>query len=294
MESEASECVQLSSLVAQTSNNPQPLINYPISIRGTAFSGPGTQDGRNSFAGLALVIAATPVSPCRIKTPSRTLPAILSGGSLSLVRADAAHDLELPRQARSPDIMFVPDNLLAASVVRTVVDKHQGFVSTSYRNLFNTARMIADQIGSKPIGQDRLSKALVPGLIDAILRISEAEADDEPLQRKIYISPYKLRLIDRHIEERIGQRISAKDLARIANFSVFHLCRVMKLETGFSPHQYIMRHRIERAKSVLVTTDKPLVDVALDCGFANQSHFTTAFRKTAGCPPAQFRRANRS
>jgi len=59
-----------------------------------------------------------------------------------------------------------------------------------------------------------------------------------------------------------------------------------------SPHNYIVRCRIERAKTLLVEAKLPILDVAFEVGYKSQSHFTTCFGRLAGVTPAAFRAGN--
>lgn len=61
---------------------------------------------------------------------------------------------------------------------------------------------------------------------------------------------------------------------------------------GASPHQYILAKRVERAKALLLATDLPIAEIALETGFSSQSHLTTAFGRFTGVPPAEFRRVS--
>jgi AraC family transcriptional regulator len=70
---------------------------------------------------------------------------------------------------------------------------------------------------------------------------------------------------------------------------VFSLIRWFKSSFGLPPHQFILRSRIERARALLRTAETSLVEVALQCGFNSQSHFTTAFRRLVGTTPAAYR-----
>ena len=103
----------------------------------------------------------------------------------------------------------------------------------------------------------------------------------------------KLHRIDEFIDARIDSQVSLSDLAALIGMSVFRFARVFKLATGIPPHQYVLRRRIERAKSMLRVAASRVADVALECGFASQSHFTDAFHRAVGTTPRRFRDANR-
>jgi AraC family transcriptional regulator len=74
--------------------------------------------------------------------------------------------------------------------------------------------------------------------------------------------------------------------------SYFHFSRTFKQSIGKSPNNYIVSRRIENAKRLLANSNSPIADIALQVGFASQSHFTTMFRRLTGRTPKVFRRAS--
>ncbi|MDJ0592635.1 MAG: helix-turn-helix domain-containing protein [Pleurocapsa sp. MO_226.B13] len=107
---------------------------------------------------------------------------------------------------------------------------------------------------------------------------------------------YEGRLSDRallkvieYINEHLNQSIKTKDLAEYLGISQFHFSRLFKQSTGISPHQYVMQQRIELAKRLLKKADRSIADIALDCGFSNQSHLGKYFRQLTGMTPKAYR-----
>jgi len=96
------------------------------------------------------------------------------------------------------------------------------------------------------------------------------------------------RVIDR-IESAIEVGVSLEELATLAGLSRTHFSRCFRSSYGTSPHQYLMRRRIERAKELLQSKGKDLAVIAMECGFASQSHFSDAFKSAAGMTPKMFR-----
>ena len=97
----------------------------------------------------------------------------------------------------------------------------------------------------------------------------------------------------RRVRERIEEEIrtpSLRDLAGDAGVHPSHVAAAFHKAFGCSVGEYARRTRVDRAARQLVATDVPIVDVALDNGFANQSHFTRVFRSILGVPPAAYRR----
>jgi AraC-like DNA-binding protein len=67
--------------------------------------------------------------------------------------------------------------------------------------------------------------------------------------------------------------------------------RAFRESFGAPPHTYLMRRRMERAQDLMLSTETSIGQIALDCGFADQSHLTRLFHKIVGESPAAWRRA---
>lgn len=103
------------------------------------------------------------------------------------------------------------------------------------------------------------------------------------------LPPRVLRRIREYINGNIDQRISVELLAGIANLSVCYFVRAFKQSMGITPHDYLIRQRVERTKELLFGTDMPLSEIALAAGFADQSHFARRFRQHVGVSPRDYR-----
>lgn len=79
------------------------------------------------------------------------------------------------------------------------------------------------------------------------------------------------------------------ELAELAGMSPHYFCDLFKRSTGLSPHQYLLRYRIDRAKILLRSPQFGIGQVAKATGFVDQSHFTKVFRRMVGVTPTQFR-----
>ena len=104
------------------------------------------------------------------------------------------------------------------------------------------------------------------------------------------LSPRRLRQVKDYIAENLADDITLSDIASVAGVSSGHFCRAFRRSTGVRSHFYIVRQRIERAKSLLTANDMPLAQIAVACGFGDQSHFTACFRRAVGTTPGRFRR----
>lgn len=97
------------------------------------------------------------------------------------------------------------------------------------------------------------------------------------------------RLVD-FIEENLDRDLSLEAMAVEAEIGPLYLPRAFKTDVGQSPHQYVLRRRIQKARDLLTTTDSPIADIALAAGFSSQSHLSNWFRRLVGVSPATYRR----
>ena len=104
------------------------------------------------------------------------------------------------------------------------------------------------------------------------------------------LGPVRLRRVLDYIDANLQAHLSLQDLAVVVETSVFHFVRSFRESIGLPPHQYLLRRRVERAKQLLVDPRMSLVDVALRCGFASQSHLTAAFHRLARITPRDYRK----
>ena len=88
--------------------------------------------------------------------------------------------------------------------------------------------------------------------------------------------------------------ITTDDLAGIAGVSAGHFSKLFKRTFGTTPHRFLMMFRIERAQEKLADEALSLADIADDCGFSDQAHFSRAFSKAKGMPPSVYRKLMRT
>ncbi|HWN09280.1 MAG TPA: AraC family transcriptional regulator [Pyrinomonadaceae bacterium] len=103
------------------------------------------------------------------------------------------------------------------------------------------------------------------------------------------LSGKKLSHVMSLIAESYESDLSLADLAEVAGMSTFHFAREFKRSTGTTPHQYLIKFRVDRAKAMLSGTEMPLVEVSSRSGFSHQSHFTRLFRRLTGTTPQSYR-----
>lgn len=91
------------------------------------------------------------------------------------------------------------------------------------------------------------------------------------------------------IEQNVEQTLSVAELASVACASPAHFARSFKVATGQTPHDFVSRQRLERAKRLLAGDAQSISEIAYASGFSSQSNFARAFRKVMGVSPGDFR-----
>lgn len=90
-----------------------------------------------------------------------------------------------------------------------------------------------------------------------------------------------------YIEKDYSDDITLDELSKIGCISKYHLIRLFTKEKGITPYKYLELYRINKAKQLL-QNEKSILEVAMQCGFSDQSHFTNLFKKTIGITPKQY------
>jgi len=108
-------------------------------------------------------------------------------------------------------------------------------------------------------------------------------------ERQDGLSPRQLRQITDYIQTYLTNALSLEELAQQIGFSPYHFARLFRQAFGESPHQFVIRQRVEYAKRLLSNPAMPLTQVAIESGFADQSHLTQTFKRHTGLTPKAFR-----
>jgi AraC family transcriptional regulator len=96
---------------------------------------------------------------------------------------------------------------------------------------------------------------------------------------------YKLQQVIDYIHANLDCNIGLTELADMAQMSLSHFSRLFKQSTGYSPHQFVIKCRVDRAKELLVKSDLSIADITYKVGFANQGHLTSHFKRLLGVTP---------
>jgi AraC-like DNA-binding protein len=108
------------------------------------------------------------------------------------------------------------------------------------------------------------------------------------------LAPWQERRVKELMVANLEGVISLSQLANECGLSLSYFTRAFRTSTGVPPHRWLMQRRIDKAKDLLRSSDLSLNEIALACGFADQSHFTAVFTRMVGVSPGFWRRARQS
>ncbi|SQD78933.1 helix-turn-helix domain-containing protein [Moritella yayanosii] len=161
---------------------------------------------------------------------------------------------------------------------------HEGYaIGVIDRSLVEHLRMIFDY------SDNHGSKLLLETLIFAFFTKLLLKSSNRNINLDDKVAGNKICLAREYLDEFFDTNISLDELAIIGNTNKYTLIRQFKDRWGMAPHQYQVQLRIHRAKGLLRTGIKP-VDVAAICGFYDQSHLASHFKKALGTTPNSYRR----
>jgi len=192
---------------------------------------------------------------------------------------------------------FGADPQIVQDVVRTfdpTVDSRadQPFALThawAEANTYFLQRRVFDRVvSSRPIEPLSIEEAVVT-LLEHVVRAAYGNPR-RLLSREI---TSQQRDVVHHVEhvlsERWEERLHLRNLAAEVGVSVYHLCRTFRKATGMTLHEYRQKLRVRFSLEIVAESRRPLIDIALDAGFASHSHFTSTFHQEFACPPSSLR-----
>lgn len=111
------------------------------------------------------------------------------------------------------------------------------------------------------------------------------------LERKGVLSAAKVARAQELLMEKADLGVSIEEVANECDLSRGYFIRAFSRTTGRTPHQWLLEQRVTRARELIETSDMTLADIAVACGFADQSHLNRVFARIVGHPPGAWRRA---
>jgi len=141
-------------------------------------------------------------------------------------------------------------------------------------------------------------QALAKSQIKVAADMLRGDAEDPPVRAKptgpaiAGLLPWQTRKVREFIDASLASKIRLRDCAKEARLSANHFSRAFKVTFGTTVLDYIRRRRVERAQNMMLTSEQPLSQIALLCGFADQAHYSRVFHAVVGLSPNAWRRQN--
>ena len=107
------------------------------------------------------------------------------------------------------------------------------------------------------------------------------------------LPPRAMRRVREFIQEHLEENVSIQALANIAGLSMYHFARAFKQSEGMTPHEYLLRRRVERTMALLADSDLMIAEIAIAVGFSDPSHCARRFRERVGVSPRDYRWSTR-
>lgn len=125
---------------------------------------------------------------------------------------------------------------------------------------------------------------------------TEASSGSDPITGSPFrpggLARWQARRAVAYIDANLESKLEVQGLAELASLSKSHFSRAFKRSLGLPPMAYVMLRRVERAKVLMTSTTRQLTEIALICGFADQSHLNRSFRRIIGVSPGRWRHTN--
>ncbi len=131
----------------------------------------------------------------------------------------------------------------------------------------------------------------VNNLLDELLFHVVRSLKDSPLERKNF---FDLSRLEKRINADLQHKWTLADLEKLTGYGKSRLTTIIRENTGVAPIIYVTLLRLDRAKELLQSTDRPVTEIAFECGFNSSQRFSTVFKKFTGTTPSLYRQKNKS
>lgn len=145
---------------------------------------------------------------------------------------------------------------------------------------------IIEAVAEERYGSELYIEGKIFQLVSELYRISRSQLSIDPKYVEYELMIYEA---SRFILENAGRRITLSDIAGITHFSPAYFHKLFRKIVGVTPSKYLLDVRMKNAKIMLLTTEKPLSDIAFECGFESQVYMNYIFKKEIDMTPREYR-----
>jgi AraC family transcriptional regulator len=157
------------------------------------------------------------------------------------------------------------------------------------RSLEGIVTLLAAEANSGGVSGKLFVEHLARALAVRFRQLCRGLQDQKPSQPGKMPTRVLQRVLDR-MRAGFDTNLDLHTIAAESGYSRTHFLRMFRASTGYSPHDWLTRLRIEEAKTRLQKRSYALIDIALDCGFSSHGHFSNTFRRVVGVTPREYRR----
>lgn len=154
-------------------------------------------------------------------------------------------------------------------------------------------RMLLAEAEATSASARLMAETLAAALAVQLLRSHSTLAPQQAPKRPAGLPAGRLKRVVEHMRSHLDEDLSLAQLAAVSGLGPMQFSRAFRDATGEPPYRYLVRLRVERARELLEHTALPVIDIALQCGFEQPTHFATTFRKATGLSPRAWRAARR-
>ena len=242
---------------------------------------------------------------------SSTYHSIIVNNSHQIPIGRWSGDLQLHQQLNKGDITIFPANTqnkhswdreweffllcLDPKVMNQIAYEAIGMESIEILPCFATPDLLIYQFCLGLISELKLGELCCRPYVEHLIAalsihlIRQYSVKNQSIQNSNGLSKNKLQKAISYINEHLTENLSLKDISNVVGMSPFYFTNLFKQSTGMTAYQYVIYHRIERAKQLLRKQGLSIAEVSEQVGFESQSHFTNVFRKHTNRTPRMYR-----
>lgn len=172
-----------------------------------------------------------------------------------------------------------------------LIAREPGPAGPGHRGLEQQILNIAKEHSAKQEGYQLAIKARLYDMIVVLLRHVPMEPYSSFEQHKHLKRLERLEQVFRYVETHHTREIPLEEIARAANFSIYHFTRFFKEATGMTFVQYLNNYRITKAAKLLANTSDPVTEIAFKVGFESIKTFNRVFKQIKGCNPTTYKKS---
>jgi AraC-like DNA-binding protein len=167
------------------------------------------------------------------------------------------------------------------------------FRGLNRKRVLDTLRELCRTLASEPRGYEARASGLLSLLLAELFAVRSPQPTLVRTNQPVSSTSPPIRKTIHYIDRYHGNPLSLKELSQVSGLSFYHFSHAFQHETGYSPIQYLNHYRIEQAKTLLVATELPVLQVARTVGISNLEYFSKLFRQINGVGPREYRAKSR-